>query len=238
MAQSVVVLTYDHPHRKTQDLLVRLRVIGAADSVVVLGAPWRERRSFVPDIPHRAFAAVDVPMATFCERLGFPYQVVRDEQLEVRLIEVSPATVLIGGAGILPASLVEKHRVVNSHPGYLPNVRGLDALKWAIHEDQPIGVTTYIVSVPADTGWLLQREVVPLYAWDTFHSVALRQFEREVAMLADAVSATDDAVRLVVLTQQYPLHRRMPHRLEALLYDELQLRIARARYTHAEPASG
>lgn len=30
--------------------------------------------------------------------------------------------------------------IINAHPDYIPNCRGLDALKWAIYEDEPISM--------------------------------------------------------------------------------------------------
>ena len=45
---------------------------------------------------------------------------------------------LIGGAGILPKKLVNSMKIINSHPAYLPYVRGLDSLKWAIYGNNHI----------------------------------------------------------------------------------------------------
>ena len=63
----------------------------------------------------------------------------------------------------------------------------MDSLKWAILNDKPLGVTSHIISEEADQGWLIKRDLVPLFKWDTFHSVALRQYEMEMDFLASAV---------------------------------------------------
>ena len=96
-------------------------------------------------------------------------------------------------------------------------MRGLDSLKWAIFEGKPIGVTTHIVSEETDTGWLIKKELLPLYSWDTFHSVAYRQYEMEINMLADSIEDVKMA-NLEPLSKSYcEPKRRMPHRHEMKL---------------------
>lgn len=46
----IVVLTYDHPHRKTQDLILRLLANGVKPLVVA--TEWEEMKSFKPLIAH------------------------------------------------------------------------------------------------------------------------------------------------------------------------------------------
>ena len=70
--------------------------------------------------------------------------------------------VLIGGAGIIKKELADSKRIINSHPAYLPYVRGLDSMKWSILNDKPLGVTSHIISEEADQGWLIKRLFVPL----------------------------------------------------------------------------
>lgn len=43
--------------------------------------------------------------------------------------------------------MIQKYRIINAHPGYIPVVRGLDSLKWAIVEGLPIGVTTHLLEI-------------------------------------------------------------------------------------------
>ena len=71
--------------------------------------------------------------------------------------------VLIGGAGIIKKELADSKRIINSHPAYLPYVRGLDSMKWSILNDKPLGVTSHIISEEADQGWLIKRLFVPLF---------------------------------------------------------------------------
>ena len=118
--------------------------------------------------------------------------------------------------------MVNTERVINSHPAYLPYVRGLDSLKWAIYYGDPIGVTTQIISEECDAGKLIRREFVPLYSWDTFHSVAQRQYELEIDMLVDSIEDVKSATLEELSTTESKPMRRMSHRHEVRLMKRFQ----------------
>ena len=135
--------------------------------------------------------------------------------------------ILIGGAGMLPDHIVKSARVINSHPAYLPHVRGLDSLKWAIYYGKPIGVTTHIISTECDAGKLIRRELVPLYSWDTFHSVAQRQYEMEIDMLVDSIEDIKTSSLKKLSVKESTPHRRMLHHYEVRLMKRFQQMIDR-----------
>ena len=206
----VHVLTYDYPHKKTQDLLFKLKSRGYTD-ITVVGTPWVKRKNFIPLIPHRFFKADNIYPLELCNQLGFKYKTISSlNELEIN------DYVLIAGAGIIPKKLTDSKKIINSHPAYLPYTRGLDSLKWAIFEDQPIGVTTHIISEETDAGWLIKKELLPLYSWDTFHSVAYRQYEMEIDMLANALEDIKTA-NLELLGRHSEPKRRIPHKYEIKL---------------------
>ena len=66
------VLTYNAPHRKTQDLLFRLKMKGY-DNVVVLAVPWINRKNFVSLIPHRHFNVLDVNPIDICDKFQYKF---------------------------------------------------------------------------------------------------------------------------------------------------------------------
>ena len=205
------VLTYDFPHKKTQDLLVKLKLKNYTD-VTVIATPWVKRKNFNPLIPHRFFKADEVTPSKLCEKLNFKFQKIQS----INEFKIEGYT-LIAGAGIIPKHLTLSKKIINSHPAYLPYMRGLDSLKWAIYENKPIGVTTHIISDETDTGWLIKKELLPLYSWDTFHSVAYRQYQLEIDMLADAIKDIKNATLEPLSNSFCEPKRRMPHRLEEKL---------------------
>src|SRR5690606_24277992 len=127
--------------------------------------------------------------------------------------------IIIGGAGILPEDVVKHHKLINGHPGYLPNVKGLDAFKWAIYHGQPIGSTTHYVSDQTDEGELIEKRLVPVYFEDTFHSVAYRPYETEIDMLVHAIYRIDQDLAPFesLADNRYQANRRMPHHIELVM---------------------
>lgn len=221
-----LVLTYDAPHRKTQDLLLRLREMGRTD-IEVIATPWKERKKHTPLVAHRPADAEPVSPEDFCKKLGFRFDRAPLEGLAGLLRERKPELVLIAGAGILPAEIVENFTVINSHPGWLPDVRGLDALKWAILEDQPIGVTVHVAAPEADAGHLVSQAIVPIRACDTFETLAARQYEMEIRMLAESIAVFRKSPVLTPLdSEKSPVHKRMPREKEKEMLEKFRQRIA------------
>ena len=212
--KDVCVLTYDFPHKRTQDLLFKLKTKDY--NVKVFGTPWKERKNFKPLIPHRFFEADEILPSELCNKFGFKYSRVESVQ-EIQTDDY----ILIGGAGIIPEKITKTKKIINSHPAYLPYVRGLDSLKWAIYYNKPIGVTTHIISGETDTGWLIKKKLVPIYPWDTFHSIAYRQYELEIKMLANSVHDLETAKLEPLSNKESIPHRRMPNELELKLLDKL-----------------
>ena len=204
------VITYNIPHRKTYDALCLLKAKGVND-VAVFAEPQRYKKTFKPLINHRPQNANEITPRELCNNFNYQYY---ETSPEKALPPNSKA--LLCGSGIISGELINNYRIINSHPGYLPNVRGLDALKWAVYDGQPIGVTVHQLGEYIDAGLIIERKLVPLYFNDTFHSVAQRQYEMEITMLVEALYKIENATEFV-LPQNYPLRKRMPRELETRL---------------------
>ena len=209
---AIYLLTYDQPHRKTQDLVFRLGVEGIRPTLIVL--PWEERENFIPLYETKLKAIKDVwPGA-----LGLHLANIKD---------VPPgAVVLVGGAPILPADFVNARIVINAHCGWLPKRRGLDALKWAIYHNARIGVTVHQVDEDCDRGFLIQREEIPTYPMDSLFSIAVRQYEREIDMLVEVAVHKDWLLGLPFEEPAGTVTRRMPHATEIVMMKRLEYRLS------------
>ena len=216
----VYVITYDHPHRKTQDLLLHLKIAGY--SVSVLGLDWQSRRNHQPLFDTRLPSALNLAPDKLCSVFKFEY--CRVGNLESNCPDLD-RPVLIGGAPILPPEFVNKNRVINVHPGWLPKVRGLDALKWAIYYGYPIGVTVHRVDDRVDMGTMLVREEVPLYPTDSLHSIATRQYELGLILLVKALDPEilNDGSEFGE-SPDAP-NRRMKHAEELVMMERLRQRL-------------
>lgn len=217
------VITYDTPHRKTQDVLSKLLLYGYTD-IHLFVLPWVERKSFVPLFRHRPSTASPISVEEMCKNLKISFQRTPVEELASCIEEKNPSHIMIAGAGLLPEDVPNRFDLLNAHPGFLPNVRGLDALKWAIFDDQPLGVTVHYISAEADEGRLIDRREVPLYFEDTFDSFSRRVYEMEIEMMVQSIALVEEGkAPLTSLTDdRFEAHRRMPHYKELLAMEKFE----------------
>lgn len=206
------ILTYSEIHRKTYDVLCLLKAKGY-HNVTVYAAPFHYKKQFQPLYPHRPEPMENTPdTGSVCTNFGYEYIESPIESLTIPKDEI----LLICGAGILPDDFVASHTIINAHPGYIPECRGLDAYKWAIYEGKPIGVTTHLLGEYIDAGEVIERRIIPVYFYDTFHSVAQRVYENEVFMLVEAIEKLDEE-HMWIPPGNNPVHKRMPHAYETQL---------------------
>lgn len=214
MKNKIAVITYDFPHRKTQDTIFKLKARGNHD-VHLLALPFIKRENpFQPIYSHRPSHCENIYPQELAENFGYQFKKITKETILEVLNLLEPDFILIAGAGILSAELVDKHKIINSHPAYLPWVRGLDALKWAIVEKQKIGVTSHFVVAKADAGYMIDQKEVEVLPNDTFHSLAMRQYELEIDMLVEAISLVPKKENFPALEEKGEVHRRMPKAIE------------------------
>lgn len=219
----IVVLTYDNPHRKTQDLILKLLANGVKP--LVFATEWKEMNSFKPLISHRPSNPIKISLREFCKNLNLELVLTSKASLYKDLSNCKNVDyILLATGNIIEEQIVNEFKVINSHPGYLPNIKGLDALKWSILYKKKIGVTTHFVNSQVDGGTIIERNIVPLYYEDSFHNLAYRQYEMEVDMLVNSITRTPENIEIG--EGDYPTFRRMPHRLEhrmLMMFDELIL---------------
>lgn len=221
---SIAVISYNAAHRKTQDLLRKLKGLGYVN-VTVLAIPFVKRENpFTPVYAHRPPTEDQTGPKELCQELKFGFRTVEINDIAEYLDHARPDYTMIAGAGLLPDELVEKHKLINVHPGWLPKVRGLDSLKWAIHNSEPLGVTAHFVDAEADAGYLIDQRPVPVFKKDSFQDVAFRQYEIEIDMLANSPVEIANRTNFPSLhTDKYKATRRMPKATEENLMKEFEL---------------
>lgn len=207
--KKIAVLTYPIKHRKTYDVLSLLKANGYTD-VKVFAIPFQYKKKKQPLIRHRLEMNFHVPdIDKLCFNLGYLYERGDLENFHIEKDRI----ILITGAGILPKEFVNSYTNINSHPGYIPNCRGLDAFKWAIAENQPIGVTTHLLGEDIDAGKIIERRIIDIYQTDTFHAVAERIYENEVSRVIEAIEKCHDSDLEIISPGTYELHKRMSEKI-------------------------
>jgi phosphoribosylglycinamide formyltransferase-1 len=232
----LVVFTYDFPHKKTTDFVLRLFVEGIVPTLV-LGAPHRTL-----SVPEPAFRAKPrhldaIAPGALCDRLGVPYRVAEHNSGETHaLLDAFGIRLgLIAGARILKPDTIAAvpKGIINVHPGILPSARGLDAMQWAIFEGRPLGVTAHLIDAAIDSGRVLLAREISEYCDDTFVDLSLRLEEAQNLVVGDAVRKALACApsELPALDERHPIHSRMPKELAEKLPARLAERLSGRRGT-------
>lgn len=213
------ILTYNIKHRKTYDTLCMLKAKGYKD-VKVYAMPLHYKKKFIPVIEHRPSMLWNIDTKELCHNLGYEYIEIKDYS-EIK--QEKGDIILVCGAGILPDEFLENYKVINAHPGYIPNCRGLDALKWAIYDGEKIGVTTHIIGKEVDAGEVIIREEVPVSKNDTFFLVAQKVYETEIYLLVKSIELLENNVETKYISGDgFEVHKRMPNSIEEQLLNKFE----------------
>ena len=215
--KKIVVLTYNIPHRKTYDTICLLKAKGY-ENVTVYAQPMKYQKKKYPLIKHRPELIMSIPTPKeLCSNFNYKYVEIPFEEIK----EKDGSIFLLCGAGLLPDDFIIKYKIVNSHPGYIPYARGLDAYKWSIYYNLPIGATTHLLGKYVDAGEVIERRKIEIEEWDTFHSVAQRVYENEIDMLVNAIELIDSEHEFVV-PEKDEFFKRMPEDKEKELFAKFE----------------
>jgi methionyl-tRNA formyltransferase len=109
------------------------------------------------------------PPATreLCASHGVPYHTVadhNDEDCRALLAACAPDWILLGDTRVLRQHIygIATRATLNTHPGFLPEVRGNHPYIWAIVDGLPQGVSVHVLDPGVDTGPLLRRRQLQL----------------------------------------------------------------------------
>jgi folate-dependent phosphoribosylglycinamide formyltransferase PurN len=186
----ILAFVYDFPHFKSAQGLFALKRAGF-DDVVAVGAPYRRLNIKESFYQFRTMDMDDAhhPRET-CKALGYRYEAMPHEQAWSLLQSADVGLVL--GARVLPGSLIEDAPpVINIHPGVLPLNRGLDTLKWAVHDDLPQAIAVHVIDSKVDRGELIFEEIIRVNENDSPADVYNRLMWRQMAAIPTALSMLD-----------------------------------------------
>ena len=176
MSGRIGLITYNTNHLKTEQILSRLA--GKYD-LAVYALPFVPRKPREVLFQHRPDQSVAAHPADLCAAHGIPFILVNSDSE----IDNNCGLYIITGAGILSPACVRGKRILNCHPGVIPAVRGLDAFKWAIIHQEPVGNTLHYIDEGVDQGEIVAVVKTPLYRSDSLESFARRHYEREIGIM-------------------------------------------------------
>ncbi len=208
------IITYDAPHLKTEQLVHGLLLRG--ESVTAIYAlPFQPRPTREVLFAHRPAQSHAAHPRSLARAHGIAYRNTTRESLR---IEEPLALVAIGV--LIPEASLEGTRVINCHPGVIPQGRGLDAFKWAIHDGLPLGHTLHYIDSAIDCGEIICTRPTPVYPEDTIERLAARHYEHEIMLNAgfrEFLPGEEHAICEQDLAA--PARRRMPMDTEQVMLE-------------------
>lgn len=227
---SVGLITYQYPHLKTEQVLLRL-----------LPKPFEWHVYALPFVPRplrsvRFAHRPDMSLGQHPEVLAKTHRIGYTPCASDREIGQGHELYMVLGAGLLSSDCLAGKRILNSHPGVIPATRGLDAFKWAVLNGEPIGNTLHFIDAEVDAGEIVAVVPTPVYPTDTLVSLARRHYEMEISLMADFDHYLAHPSNSFAGIPAGEPHRRMPSDREDELLQgapDLVARLAeRAGYRH------
>jgi len=206
----VALITYDVPHKKTQEVLFHLIWRDCFDLTLVI-TPFKSRPSREVLFQHRPSQLTGPAPSSLANRFGVNTLPIEDW----RSFRGDFEFFLVCGSGLIDPEFCQTARIVNCHPGLIPQSRGLDAFKWAIHNDLPVGNTLHFIDHQVDLGEVFHHQITDVFPEDDLASFADRHYTAEIHLLSHFDSYLQDG-RVLDFVIGDP-RRRMPRETEALL---------------------
>jgi len=112
-----------------------------------------------------------------------------NSDLLAKVEDFAPDLILsLGFMRILDKSLLNKFKVINTHPSYLPNFPGAHAVKDALQSGvSSSGCTIHWVDEGVDTGEIIAQRVVPILSGDSESGLHERIKVEERALIIEVL---------------------------------------------------
>lgn len=214
-----MVFAYDFPHWKSHDGLLNMVLHGIKPDLVI-AAPFKILAGIQESsvrIPTKGlnFAKVE----DICNSFNIPYRAVEhnSDEAVTLLRNMKPTFGVILGARILSNAVIQSFSkgIMNCHPGLLPWNRGLDNIKWAVHDHVPQAVTFHLIDHRVDVGQLVSRFLCDVYPDDSWQDIYIRLMNIQTQKLSEVlISLQNDDLKLEPLTTG-KYNKQMNHEQES-----------------------
>lgn len=216
----IAVFCYNFPHKKTQDILLRLFLEGIKINCIFSAEPIQ--LDIPPSIIHSKIKHIAVVHPKqIANRLGIKYYILPHNSLDVKeLIKNNNIDLgIIAGARILKPYIINNFSIgiINFHPGLIPEARGLDTMLWSIYKGIPLGVTAHLIDDRIDAGRIIIKEKIPIYKNDTLLDLSERLYEKQIDILSPTIERVLKGDWTYVDTRRSCYNKKMPGNIEKQL---------------------
>lgn len=214
----VSVITYNTEHLKTEQVVTSLSM--RKDLTIRLFCiPFKERPGREVLFHHRPNMRKGMHPSDLAK--NFDLEIFIIDELSCYVLPDSDYTI-IGGCGILPSSFIGNRKIINCHPGLIPEVRGLDAFKWAIFNQSPLGNSLHYIDDQVDAGEHIFSFRTPVKKDDSLEELAKRHYDLEIIMMSNFLDIMKRTMDPLPGLRDIPPYRRMSLSNERKMIDSFE----------------
>ena len=205
------ILTYNKPHKKTQDVIFGLNKIGYKNLKLIINK-FKNYKNKKKNIlfNHRPYQFEGLNFKKIAKFYNLKIEYLHNKKCFNNL-----DLVLVCGSGIINKEFIRKNFIINCHSGLIPKRRGLDSFKWAIYNNEKIGNTLHYIDRQVDYGKIISHKVTPVLKSDNINSLAKRHYKEEVKMLINFEKYINKP-KIIKFKKQEP-NMRMPIEKEKIM---------------------
>lgn len=157
-----------------------------------------------------------------CKELMFVKDI-NSKDVENKLKSRKIDKIVLCHAPVVRSNILKCAPAVNAHPGNLPEMRGVDNIKWSLYFMVNPVCTLHKVDTGIDTGFILQKKIVPLRVTDKISDIQKRASRICLEMLFDYINDKKfTPIKQTVGVQHYLMPKHLVKQLERNLLTILQ----------------
>lgn len=214
-AKKIGIITYQTNHLKTEQILEGIIPYGYDIKIYALPFFVREPREVF--FKHRPNQSIGANPKFIARKYNLEYQ----ECSSDLHIDNACSLYLVAGCGILSRECLSGKKIINCHPGIIPNSRGLDSFKWAIYYKRPLGITLHYLGNEVDDGEIICVIPTSIYEDDSMEKLARRHYENEIRTFINFEYYVKNPINNFSNLVKNELTKRMNISLEKELYGKV-----------------
>lgn len=153
-----------------------------------------------------------------------------NEQTQRELINFQPDLILLGQSGIIKDNIIKipKIGILNSHPGILPQYRGIDVVHWALFNNdiKAIGSTIHFIDSGIDTGPVIYKRNYKFIGNENFNKLEEYIYEDCLDLFVYALRN----IKLIKPIKQNISEGKQYYKMPKKIKVELNKRLIKANY--------
>lgn len=218
----VGIFTYQTGHLKTYQMIQKLLV--KSYKISIFAFPFVLRQPKIRKFEERPYQIIPIDLSSYCDSLGIDYYEMpgweRSSSEFINKLENKPDIYLTVIAKIIPEHFIVNNKILNCHPGLLPDNRGLDAFKWSILRKEPIGISLHIINKHIDAGVVLKTVRIPVLKSDSYETVCERAYSMECDLQASFADYMENDREENIVDLSVPLSTEKIPEAEDRIFDK------------------